>query len=88
MQCFVERMRGVVNTDDCADETKKYDCAIEELHVPGEGVTFQLEMEVAGPDEREHVSGEVADEAHEEVEVWHEDGHDEDERNEKQTKCD
>lgn len=32
-------------------------------------------MEVAGPDEGEHGTGERADEAHEDAEVWYEDGH-------------
>ena len=39
-------------------------------------------MEITRPDERQHVAGDTADEAHEESEVRQEDGHDEREANE------
>lgn len=32
-------------------------------------------MEVTGPDEGQHGAGERADEAHEDAEMWYEDGH-------------
>ena len=72
----------VVDTEPGAHESERDDGDVDGLLVPAQRVALEAQVEVARPDERQHVAGDTSDEAHQYGEVRQEDGHDESEADE------
>ena len=65
----VESPAGVVHAHEPEEDAQVDDDDVVDHDDLGHGVVFEHQVEDGGPDEREHASGEAADEAHQEGEV-------------------
>ena len=74
-ECLDEGAERIVDSDDAEEDAQENDEAVVGYRAPVQGGAFELQVEVARPDEGEHSAREAADEAHQNGKVRDEDGH-------------
>ena len=80
-----ESVCRIVNPDSAADKSEEDNKDVEGTSNESNGRALDAEVEVSGPDKRQHVPGKTADQAHQNGEVWDEDCHQHRENDNSQT---
>jgi len=75
MESLDEGAEGDADAYDAEEHAQEDDETVVGNSAPVKSRSFQLQVEVTGPDEREHSAGETSDQAHEDGKVRDPDGH-------------